>query len=196
MNNIIGREKEVRRLNKALEEKESQLIVVYGRRRVGKTFLINEFFDYRFNFKFTGSYNQSKKEQLINFSLELNRYAGKEYKTPKSWTEAFYSLRDFLETGNTEEKQVVFFDEMPWMDKQKSGFLEAFEWFWNAWGSARKNLVFVVCGSATSWLRDKIDRNKGGLFNRRTCRLYLEPFDLCAVEKYLISRNIRNNFIK
>jgi len=190
MENIIGREKEIKRLNKALEEDEAQLIIVYGRRRVGKTFLINEFFDYKFDFKFTGAYNQTKKIQLNNFILELNRYAKEKYNTPKNWTEAFYSLRDYLERGTTKEKQVVFFDEMPWMDNQKSGFLEAFEWFWNSWGSSRKNLVFVVCGSATSWLRDNIDRNKGGLFNRRTCRLYLEPFNLYDVERYLLSRNI------
>ena len=190
MNGIIGREKEIKRLNRALEETEAQLIIVYGRRRVGKTFLINEFFDYEFDFKFTGAYNQSKKEQLTNFSLELSRYSKEKCDTPSSWTEAFYLLRDYLEKGSINEKQVVFFDEMPWMDNQKSGFLKAFEWFWNSWGSSRKNLVFVVCGSATSWLREKIDRNKGGLFNRRTCRLYLEPFNLYNVEKYLISRNI------
>ena len=190
MNNIIGREKETKRLDRALEENEAQLIIVYRRRRVGKTFLINEYFDYNFNFKFTGAYNQSKKEQLTNFALELSRYSKEKCGTPNNWTEAFYLLRDYLEKGSTKEKQVVFFDEMPWMDNQKSGFLKAFEWFWNSWGSSRKNLVFVVCGSATSWLREKIDRNKGGLFNRRTCRLYLEPFNLYNVEKYLISRNI------
>ena len=188
--NIIGREREIKRLDKVMEETESQLVIVYGRRRVGKTFLINEYFDNRYDFKFTGSFNQSKREQLKNFILELNRYTRETHDIPKDWTEAFMLLRNYLETEHTGIKQVVFFDEMPWMDNQKSGFLPAFEWFWNSWGSAKKNLVFIVCGSSTSWLIDKLDRNKGGLFNRSTCRLYLEPFNLYDTEKYLISRDI------
>ena len=187
---IIGREKETARLQRALEEEEAQLIVVYGRRRVGKTYLINEFFDNRFQFKFTGAFNQSKREQLRNYILEFNRYTKEKKPVPKDWTEAFSLLRDYLESGKKEEKQIVFFDEMPWMDNQKSGFLSAFEWFWNSWGSSCKNLVFIVCGSATSWLIDKIDKNKGGLFSRRTCRLYLEPFNLYDTERYLNSRDI------
>ncbi len=190
MENIIGREKEIKRLDRAMEENEAQLIIVYGRRRVGKTFLINEYFNGKFDFKFTGAFDQSTKEQLKNFKLELKRYAVKEIVDIKDWTEAFFALRDCLEESDKKEKQVVFFDEMPWMDRQKSGFLPAFEWFWNSWGSARKNLVFIVCGSAASWMTEKIDKNKGGLFNRHTCRLYLEPFDLHDTEKYLESRNI------
>ena len=190
MNNLIGREKEIKRLSRAKEETEAQLIIVYGRRRVGKTFLINEYFNYEFAFKFTGSYNQNRQTQLKNFVLELNRYSKKTNKTPKDWTEAFSMLRDYLEGTDTAEKQVVFFDEMPWMDSQRSGFLPAFEWFWNAWGSARKNLIFVVCGSAASWLTDNIEKNKGGLFNRCTCKLHLEPLNLHDTEKYIKSRNI------
>ena len=190
MNNLIGREKEICRLKRVMEEQEAQLVIVYGRRRVGKTYLINEFFDYKFDFKFTGSYSHKKKEQLRNYILEFNRYTKEEHATPKDWTEAFFLLRDYLEQKVPEEKQVVFFDEMPWMDNQGSGFLSAFEWFWNSWGSTRKNLVFIVCGSATSWLIDNIDRNKGGLFNRRTCRLYIEPWNLYETEQYLISRDI------
>ena len=190
MNDLIGRENEIDRLNRALEEKEAQLILVYGRRRVGKTFLINEYFNYDFDFKFTGSYDQSTQIQLKNFILELERCSKKEYAAVKDWTEAFFLLRDYLESKPSDEKQVVFFDEMPWMDKQKSGFLPAFEWFWNAWASTRKNLVFIACGSAASWLTDNIEKNKGGLFNRCTCKLHLKPLNLHDVEQYLISRDI------
>lgn len=189
MENIIGREREIKRLNRAMEEKDAQLIIVYGRRRVGKTYLINEYFNGNFDFKFTGSFDQSTTDQLRNFRLELSRYSGGNINSIKDWTEAFFALRDYLEK-NAKKKQIVFFDEMPWMDRQKSGFLPAFEWFWNSWGSARKNLVFIVCGSAASWLTEKIEKNKGGLFNRHTCRLYLEPFNLCETEKYLESRNV------
>ena len=188
--NLIGREREIRRLDRVKDETEAQLIIVYGRRRVGKTYLINEYFDYDFDFKFTGSNNQSKQTQLRNFQSELSRYAKKEHSVPKDWTEAFLMLRNYLETKDVKQKQVVFFDEMPWMDNQKSGFLPAFEWFWNAWAGARRNLIFVVCGSAASWLTDKIEKNKGGLYNRAACKLHLQPLDLHDVEKYLKSRNI------
>lgn len=190
MNQIIGRTKEIKRLDRAKEETEAQLIIVYGRRRVGKTYLINEYFDYQFDFKFTGAYHQSKQMQLKNFVSELNRYSKKKNDTPKDWTEAFSMLRDYLEEKDHQEKQVVFFDEMPWMDNQKSGFLPAFEWFWNAWASTRRNLIFIACGSAASWLTEHIEKNKGGLFHRCTCKLHLQPWDLHDVEEYLRSRNI------
>ncbi len=190
MKNLIGRENEIKRLDHAMTENEAQLIIVYGRRRVGKTFLINEYFDETFAFHFTGSATQSNKDQLKNFILELNSVSDTKYEIPADWTEAFFSLRHYLESHTTKDKQVVFFDELPWMDKQRSGFLPAFEWFWNSWGASRKNLVFIVCGSSTSWMVEKLDENKGGLFNRQTCRLYLEPFDLRQTELYLNSRNI------
>ena len=168
----------------------SQLIIVYGRRRVGKTFLINEYFGNSFEFKLTGAYDQSKDIQLRNFTSELNRKSKKEWTVPKDWIQAFEMLRSYLEGLPETDKHVVFFDEMPWLDTHKSGFVPAFEWFWNDWASTQDNLVFIVCGSATSWMTDKLSNNKGGLFNRQTCRLYLEPFNLKETEEYLESRGI------
>lgn len=192
MDNLIGRENEIKRLDRAMSENEAQFIIVYGRRRVGKTFLINEYFHNAFAFKFTGSENQTNKEQLKNFTLELSAIAKSKYASFKDWTEAFFALRSYLDTRLQEknDKQVVFFDELPWMDKQNSGFLPAFEWFWNSWGASQKNLVFIVCGSAASWMVEKLDENKGGFFNRQTCRLYIPPFDLYLTEMYLKTRNI------
>ena len=190
MNNIIGRADEIYRLERCMEENEAQLVIVYGRRRVGKTFLINEFFQGRFDFKFTGSFDQPMELQLRNFTTEINRQTGKKLDIAKDWTEAFDYLRDYLDLLDDHEKTVVFFDEMPWMDTPKSGFLSAFEWFWNAWGCAKKNLVFIICGSSSSWMVDKIDHNKGGLFNRVSCRIYLDAFRLKEMEMYLESREI------
>ena len=190
MANIIGRDKEIERLDRVMAENEAQLVIVYGRRRVGKTYLITEYFSGDFSFHFVGSYDQSTREQLKNFSLELDSMTGTKHDIPSDWTEAFFSLRRYLEEEKSGKKQVVFFDEMPWMDRQRSGFLSAFEWFWNSWGSTKKNLIFIVCGSASSWMTEKFDNNKGGLFNRQTCRLYLEPFTLKETEEYLHSRDI------
>ena len=187
---LIGRTEECKRLNRCMKEDSAQLVIVYGRRRVGKTYLINEFFDYSFAFKLTGAFNQSRAAQLENFALEIKRKTKKECDIPGNWTQAFELLREYLERLPKSNKQVVFLDELPWFDTHKSGFMPAFEWFWNDWASTQRNLVFVVCGSAASWMVDKISNNKGGLFRRQTCRLYLEPFTLSETEKFLDSKGI------
>ncbi|MBQ7584170.1 MAG: ATP-binding protein [Lachnospiraceae bacterium] len=173
-----------------MEADNAQLVIVYGRRRVGKTFLINEFFSNKFAFKLTGTYGQDKGVQLKNFTAELNRKTHKKSDVPSDWYQAFELMREYLESLGDDQKQVVFFDEMPWLDNQKSEFLPAFEWFWNDWLSTRHNLVFIVCGSATSWMDEKIANNKGGLFNRHTCRLFLKPFKLYEVEEFLRQKKI------
>lgn len=189
-NLIIGRQKETQQLKDCYNSLEPQLVILYGRRRVGKTFLVNQTFGEKFAFKLVGDYNLKKEEQLENFSDELKRKSKSSVSAPKSWREAFFQLRDYIDTLPHDEKQVVFFDEMPWLDNHKSGFLEAFEYFWNSYGSSKNNLLFIVCGSATSWLVENIDHNKGGLFNRQNCRIYLEPFNLYETEQFLLSRNI------
>ena len=187
-NKIIGRTIECEQLKDCLEEDGAQLVVVYGRRRVGKTYLINNFFNNEFSFKLTGAYKQPRNIQLKNFWAEYCRKTNKEIDVPKDWIEAFWLLRDYLESFSKKEKQVVFFDEMPWLDTYHSGFLAAFEWFWNDFACTQNNLVFIVCGSAISWMVDNIDKNKGGLFNRYTCKIYLQPFNLAQTKEYLESR--------
>ena len=187
---MIGRQREYHRLDRCLTREEAQLIILYGRRRVGKTYLINTYFEGRFDFKLTGIYNEPREVQLRNFADELHRQTGKDQTQPRDWMEAFGRLRDYLESLPDTEKQIVFLDEMPWMDTPRGGFLPSFEWFWNGFGSARKNLILIVCGSATSWMAEKITGNKGGLFHRQTGRIFLEPFTLGETESYLRSRGI------
>ncbi len=188
---IVGREEECERLEDCLRGETAQLIIVYGRRRVGKTFLINEFFDQKFAFKVTGAYKQPKAVQLRHFMMELNRRTGETLPEARDWDQAFEYLRDYLGRLDPNEKQIVFLDEMPWMDTQKSGFLAAFEWFWNDWASAQDHFVFIVCGSASAWLDEKFANNRGGLFNRQTCRLYLKPFQLSETEEFLKQKGIQ-----
>ena len=187
---IIGRKQEIDRLDRCMDSSEPQLIALYGRRRVGKTFLVNHYFNGRFDFKLTGIYDQPVDIQLKNFAIELSGQTGDDMVIPSDWMEAFSMLKSYIESRPDDSKVVVFFDEMPWMDTVKSGFVAAFEWFWNSYGNARTNLVFVICGSATSWMRANLDANKGGLYNRLTCRLYLRPFTLAETEQYLQSRGI------
>ena len=188
---IIGRTDEFSRLDDCMNSNKAQLVIVYGRRRVGKTFLINEYFNNNFAFKLTGAYGKDKSVQLRNFASELKRKQFNMTETPKDWIQAFEVLRDYIESLPNNKKQVIFFDEMPWLDNQKSDFLSSFEWFWNDWASTKSNLIFIVCGSASSWMDEKIANNKGGLFNRQTCRLYLKPFKLSEVEEYLLSNKIK-----
>lgn len=188
---VIGRKREQQELGMIIQEKEASFVVVYGRRRVGKTFLINSFFKDDYAFKCTGLSKRNKQDQLLNFATSLNRYSkGEAYATPTSWYEAFENLRTLLEAKHTEGKKVVFIDEMPWMDTPRSNFIVALEHFWNEWGCTQTDLVFIVCGSATSWITKKILRNHGGLHNRATHRLYLHPFTLGETRDYLASRGL------
>ena len=188
--NIIGREREWHALENCMNASTSQLIIVYGRLGVGKTYLVDEFFDGSFSFRVTGLFDKPRKKQLQNFREALESYFRHPFDTPGDWIDAFNLLRNSLDELPKDRKRVLFFDELPWMATQKSDFLAAFEWFWNDWGCAEDDVVCIVCGSATSWMVDHIDHNKGGLFNRQNCRLYLEPFNLYETRKFLESKNI------
>lgn len=190
---IFGRDEEIRLLNVCANSNEAELVIVYGRRRVGKTFLIRQSFDNHFDFSFVGAYNKPTKTQLENFSNALQEQSGIVRPVPKNWSTAFSQLREHLQQIPTRRKHIVFFDEMPWMDTGKSDFLSAFEYFWNSWGAGQDNLMFIVCGSATTWITHKLLRNKGGLYNRATRCIYLHPFTLHETEQYLKSRKIRWN---
>ncbi|MBR2289003.1 MAG: AAA family ATPase [Clostridia bacterium] len=190
LRNLIGRKDEIRRLDSCMRETNAQLIILYGRRRIGKTYLIDEYFHGRFDFKITGSYKEKKDLQLYNFAEELSGHTGKTVRTPESWAEAFQLLRRYISTLPEQEKCVLFFDEFPWLDTAHSGFLNAFSHFWNDYGCARHNMICIVCGCATSWIVENILENKGGLFDRQTCSICLQPFNLSQTEEYLRSRGI------
>lgn len=188
--NLVARKEEIHRLQNCLLENRAQFIVLYGRRRVGKTYLINQFFGGRFDFKITGAYKENKEIQLRNFAEELSAHIRQNIETPKDWISAFRLLRTYLSNLPQDEKHIVFFDELPWLDTPHSGFLPAFEHFWNDFGCSVDNLVLIACGSATSWMTKNIAKNKGGLFNRKTCSIFLQPFTLRETEEYLYSRGM------
>ena len=159
---LIGRAEQVTQLDRCLGMTKPQLIVVYGRRRVGKTYLIDTYFDNRFAFKFTGVYRRRRQKQLSNFNKELSLKSGKQLPAFEDWDDAFFALRAYLDTLG-DQKKVVFIDELPWLDDGSGEFLEALEYFWNQYGNAKKNLVFIACGSNTSYLLNKLIRGKGVL---------------------------------
>ena len=185
---MIGRTKEIEELNRLYESHESEFMAVYGRRRVGKTYLVRETFSDRFAFHHTGLPNATKHQQLVHFKESLAA-AGARVKTPRNWFEAFRVLREVV-ARSAFRRKVVFIDELPWMDTAKSDFLMALETFWNEWASARKDIVLIVCGSAAAWMVKNLFRNRGGLHNRVTARICLQPFTLGECEMFATERGL------
>ena len=180
---VIGRKEEIEKLKRAYDSDRSEFVVVYGRRRIGKTFLIRETFDYKFTFQYSGVFKISNQKQLEVFHRNLiEQGLDPTENPPKDWFEAFFLLQHLI-LKSKDTRKVIFLDELPWMDARNSHFIPAFEHFWNGWASARKDIMLIICGSATSWIINKIFRNKGGLYNRATYRLKLQQFSLHECEE-------------
>lgn len=194
---IVGRKQEIAELNRLYDSKRAEFVAVYGRRRVGKTFLVREVFKDTLTFSHTGlspvekNKSNKTKDQLRNFYYSLMKAGLEGQSCPKDWLEAFFMLEQLLERLDNGMRQVVFIDELPWLDTPRSGFITALEAFWNGWGASRHNLMLVVCGSATSWIVDNLINNKGGLYNRLTSQIKLSPFSLSECKAFY-----QANFIK
>ena len=199
---MIGRKVEFEKMDAALRKDRAQLIAVYGRRRVGKTFLVNEFFDGKFSFKHTAvspidEVTKKKKKNQMKIQLQEFYYSMRSYgldnsvSVPKDWQEAFFMLERLLEQKEDGNRMVIFIDELPWMDSAKANFMPAFEHFCNDWCLSRKNVKLVVCGSATSWILDRLINNKGGLYGRVTTPIYVAPFNLYECKEFLKADGLR-----
>lgn len=180
---LIGRKEEKQLLISLLKEEESSFVAIYGRRRVGKTYLVRETLGQKFTFYHTGLANSPLKKQLAAWRSSLRDSGMSTAQHPHTWLDAFDMLKELI-NSSTEEKKVLFIDEMPWMDTHRSGFVQALEHFWNGWASARKDIILLVCGSATSWIIKKVIKNHGGLHNRVTQKIHLQPFSLKECEEY------------
>ncbi len=183
-NKIIGREKEQKRLRDLYNSGKAEFVAIYGRRRVGKTYLIRQLFENKIVFDLSGLANANTKEQLVNFTLSLNRVSKTQNKVAENWLLAFEQLTSLIKTSQKQRK-VIFIDEISWLDTARSGFLTALEHFWNGWACNRSDIMLIVCGSAASWVMNKIINNRGGLHNRLTANIHLQPFTLSETELYL-----------
>ncbi len=189
---LVGRDKEQKLLRDYAKKQGSFFIAVVGRRRIGKTFLIRRTLEDRIDFDMTGIQNASKQEQLKNFVLSLAKYTEVSLITqaPKSWLEAFYLLRIYLQSKKGKTKKIVFLDELPWLASNKSGFLEALSHFWNDWAS-ENNVLLITSGSAASWMLQNVVNNKGGLHNRIHHTIMLEPFTLAETKEMLALKKVK-----
>lgn len=192
---IIGRKEEQAILRRALESPEAEMVAVIGRRRVGKTFLVNAVYSEQLVFDLIGTQNGTTQQQLQHFADQMEHYIRpfRPVSRPANWEEAFKALRLYLQERLVQEpgKKVVFFDELPWLAGQRSGFLDAFGYFWNSWASRQSSLIVVICGSAASWMIQRVVNDRGGLHNRITRRIFLQPFTLAETETYLQSFGVQ-----
>lgn len=188
---MIGRKDEVAILNTLLDSPKAEFLAIYGRRRIGKTYLIKKVYAEHLAFEFTGTQNAGLKNQLFKFSEKIKQHFGDvpDLRQPASWYEAFQLLKTCL-ASKTGSKQVIFFDELPWIATPKSNFLEELAYFWNDWAAYQDRLVVVVCGSAAAWMLQKVVNGKGGLHNRLTQRINLKPFTLAESRLYLESLGV------
>lgn len=187
---LIGREKEIDRVNVLLNSSRSEFAVIYGRRRVGKTYLMREAFSRHFTFYHTGMANSGMADQLEKFAMSLSDAGCKLNSKLSNWNQAFQNLKKVIEQSK-HKKKLIFLDELPWMDTPKSKFLQELEHFWNSWCSMRNDVVLVACGSATSWIIDNVINNRGGLYNRVTCQIYIRPFTLKECATFCECNNLK-----
>ena len=185
---FIGRKNEKAELMRCYNSSQSEFVVIYGRRRVGKTRLVNHTMSQHFSFYFTGSHSAPLERQLSRFAETLHSYGLSTTPSLKNWYDAFDALQQLLELMPTERKKVVFLDEMPWMGRSNSQFVSALEDFWNTWAMLRSDIMLIGCGSATSWMVDHLIENQGGLHGRITSRIYLHAFSLSETEQFLASK--------
>ena len=194
---LIGRIEEQNKLNTLLESQRAEFVVLYGRRRIGKTFLIKEFFQNKFSFYSTGVLSNKNKDELMAFNKSLIEYGSKDNTVPKNWFDAFTRLENMIVNKEIKidqryNKIIIFLDELPWFDTGKSDFKPAFELFWNSFASTQNNLILIVCGSATSWIINNLLNGRGGFHNRITSKIPVKPFTIKEAEQ-LINISNKNN---
>lgn len=190
-NNLIGRREEQKIFNETLTSNESEMVALIGRRRVGKTFLVKKTYQDKILFEITGLQSVALENQLQHFNFSLYRQTKEEIfmQPTESWLTTFQRLVLYLDTQTLDEKRVIFFDEVPWMATKKSDFIVGLGFFWNNW-AVNQNVVVVICGSAASWMIENVVNDTGGLHNRITKKIFLNPFNLHQTEAYFKSRNI------
>lgn len=188
---MIGRKKEIEKVERLLVSGRSEFLAVTGRRRVGKTYLIDALLGKHYCFSMTGIQNGSTTAQLVNFSIKLSEYDGSLMpENLKNWQDAFARLKYYLKTLDKSRKQVIFIDELPWVATARSGFVQMLAHFWNDYLSKESHFLLVICGSATSWISQKIINDPGGMHNRITESIHLYPFTLPETRAFLHGKGL------
>ena len=188
---VAGRIDEIQILNGLLESDTSEFLAVYGRRRIGKTYLIRQVYEKHIIFDSSGLHEKNTDQQLENFWLDISRASKSNTLQPQTWLQAFSLLKAYIDTLKSKQTKVIFLDEISWFDTPRSGFLAALDNFWNMYCSKRTDIILVICGSAASWIINKVINNRGGLHNRITRQLLLKPFDLKETKAFLEMNHVK-----
>jgi AAA+ ATPase superfamily predicted ATPase len=192
---IVGRKTELSYLKQKIESKKAEFIAVTGRRRIGKTFLIRQFADTGTFFEVMGEKDAGLQLQLASFYQKLKPLLKSDLpiKEPTSWREAFALLTAFINVQNKNKPLIIFIDELPWLATPKSGLIQALDYYWNSEWSKINHLTLIVCGSASSWVREKLINAKGGLYNRITGTIHLQPLNLREAKLYMKAKGLSFN---
>jgi uncharacterized protein len=189
---VAGRKDEIKILETVLKSESSEFVAMYGRRRIGKTYLLRQVLQHHIIFETSGLHENSIEQQLENFWFALIELMPqiKFTSPPKTWLQAFTLLKQYVNSLKGKKKKVIFLDEISWYDTPRSGFLAALDNFWNQFCSKRDDIVLTICGSAASWIINKVINNRGGLHNRITKSIQLLPFTLAETNEFLLMKNI------
>ncbi|MCL2151829.1 MAG: ATP-binding protein [Oscillospiraceae bacterium] len=187
---IIGRAAQQEKLWEYFDSGRSEFVALYGRRRVGKTYLVRETLGAEITFYATGMLDSGESEQIKNFNNDIADYGGSNLVPAENWSDAFQNLKALIGASKKDKKKVIFLDEIPWMSTPRSGFLSALDYFWNHYCTTRKDILLIICGSAASWIIENVVNNTGGLHNRLTGEINLQPFTLRECEEYFRARGI------
>ena len=186
---IIGCKNEQRDFLEWMASEETELICVYGRRRVGKTYFVYELLNGYHAFDASAQGKSSEIVRLRIFHAALREYGDVSSSAPSDWWEAFDRLKTLLDRHECpltpEGMRAVFIDELPWFDVPRSEFMTVFSDFRNRWCVRRKDVKLIICGSATSWILREVLQREGSLNRRVTHSLCLQPFSLRECEEFL-----------
>ena len=192
---LIGRKQEIHTLEQMYSSTTAEFLALYGRRRIGKTYLIRKFFECKpvIFFDVSGAKDGALSEQIEHFTKQLQTvfYPGATLTPAKNWDGAFEALTNAIQNTPKQKKIVLFFDELPWMATKNSKLLQSLDYYWNQHWSKDKRVKLIICGSSAAWIIQKVIKNKGGLHNRLTRTIYLAPFKLSETKDFLLSMKLK-----
>lgn len=183
MARFIGRQQELARLLETTRKSSASFVVVRGRRRVGKSRLIEEFSHHFDHYHvFTGlapDKDTTAEHQLKEFSRQMARQFNTARAVYEDWSDAFWAMAERVQSGRI----LLFFDEISWMGSKDPTFLAKIKDVWDRRLKQNDRLVFVVCGSASSWIEENL-LSSSAFVGRISYTLTLEPLPLADCDRF------------
>lgn len=192
MKRFVGRELELKKLRAIGEADEPSIVVVYGRRRVGKTELLEQAFRHRNILKFEGIEGLSEKDQYANAMRQLAKYVGEDLLTKvqiTSWSEFFDLVARYTKEGTW----TIYLEELQWLANYESKLLSELKYAWDNQFRRNPKLLLILCGSAPSFMLEKVVHSKA-LYNRSQHEIHLQELSISETKLFLKNRSDREIF--